>query len=65
MSFLEKKIFRCLKEIKCLRVGFFLVLLVQLSNASAHHSHANLDRNKVIVNKGIVVKYGWSMPHDE
>ena len=63
MSFLEKQVFQFVKEINSLQVGFFLILLVQLSSVSAHHSHANLDRNKVIVNKGVVVKYGWSMPH--
>lgn len=29
----------------------------------AHHSHATIDNNDVRVLTGVVVKYGWAMPH--
>ena len=31
--------------------------------ADAHHSHATIDRDDKRMYKGIVVKYGWTMPH--
>jgi hypothetical protein len=31
--------------------------------ASAHHSHATIDMDDVRTYKGVVVKYGWTMPH--
>lgn len=43
-----------------------VVLLIGLCSAVpvlAHHSHANLNKNDVRVYTGVVVKYGWSMPH--
>ena len=32
-------------------------------SASAHHSHANLDRSKSVLHRGTVQKYAWVMPH--
>lgn len=63
MSFLAKPVFYGTRNIKVLTVVFFLMLLVRFDSAYAHHSHANLDRENILVNKGTVVKYGWSMPH--
>ncbi len=40
----------------------WLVLLIS-PIASAHHSHASLDRNKIQLHKGVVTKYSWKMPH--
>ncbi len=31
--------------------------------ADAHHSHATIDRDDKRTYKGVVVKYGWTMPH--
>lgn len=31
--------------------------------ASAHHSHATIDPDDVRMYSGVVVKYGWTMPH--
>ena len=31
--------------------------------ASAHHSHNNLDRDKIEVHSGVVSEYRWVMPH--
>ena len=31
--------------------------------AVAHHSHATIDQDDVRTYKGVVVKYGWTMPH--
>jgi len=31
--------------------------------ASAHHSHATIDEDDVRIYSGVVVKYGWTMPH--
>jgi hypothetical protein len=31
--------------------------------ASAHHSHASLDKNNIQTHKGVVTKFGWGMPH--
>jgi hypothetical protein len=31
--------------------------------ANAHHSHATIDKDDVRVYSGVVVKYGWTMPH--
>jgi len=31
--------------------------------AIAHHSHATIDQDDVRTYKGVVVKYGWTMPH--
>ena len=33
------------------------------SSASAHHSHAHLDREDIRVRTGVVTEYNWSMPH--
>ena len=61
MRFLAKQIFCSVLYIRGIAVVFFLTLPMLFANVYAHHSHANLDRTKVIVNKGTVVKYGWSM----
>ena len=37
-------------------------LLIALP-ASAHHSHASLNKDDVRLYKGRVVKYSWTMPH--
>ena len=63
MRVLAKQIFCSVLYIRGIAVVFFLTLPMLFANVYAHHSHANLDRTKVIVNKGTVVKYGWSMPH--
>ena len=31
--------------------------------ATAHHSHATIDQDDVRTYQGVVVKYGWTMPH--
>jgi hypothetical protein len=36
---------------------------LQVSAASAHHSHASLDPDDVRVLSGVVTRYSWSMPH--
>jgi len=43
--------------------GFFCLLCFISPVASAHHSHASLDRNNIQLHKGIVIKYSWKMPH--
>lgn len=41
-----------------------LTMTVLLSfAAAAHHSHATIDKDDKRTYKGIVVKYGWTMPH--
>lgn len=39
-----------------------LIALLPLT-AAAHHSHATIDQGDVRIYKGVVVKYGWTMPH--
>lgn len=34
-----------------------------VTTASAHHSHANIDRNDIRRHTGVVSEYGWQMPH--
>ena len=31
--------------------------------AGAHHSHASLNMDDLRTYKGVVIKYGWTMPH--
>lgn len=37
--------------------------LAPVEKTQAHHSHANLDRNRTELHRGTVLKYGWVMPH--
>lgn len=47
------------------RVSISATLLVILAPLSvlAHHSHATIDQDDKHIYKGVVVKYGWTMPH--
>jgi len=50
--------------VKTLRILFGTVVLTCLaSTALAHHSHATIDMDDLRTYSGIVVKYGWTMPH--
>ena len=50
---------------KLIRIVAPLILLTCISNIPvfAHHSHSTIDREDVRVLRGIVTKFGWSMPH--
>lgn len=50
-----------MKTIRILLVSAALTIFV--SPVLAHHSHATIDRDDVRMYSGIVVKYGWTMPH--
>jgi len=45
-----------------LRATLALAALLPIA-AIAHHSHATIDQDDVRTYKGVVVKYGWTMPH--
>ncbi len=45
-----------------LRAALILTVLLPFS-VNAHHSHATIDRDDQRTYKGVVVKYGWTMPH--
>lgn len=46
------------------KILLLLIFLLCLAEPSlAHHSHATIDRDDVRVYSGVVVKYGWTMPH--
>jgi hypothetical protein len=44
------------------RVVLALTILAPFA-AAAHHSHATIDFDDKRTYKGVVVKYGWTMPH--
>ncbi len=44
------------------RVALVLMILTPFA-AAAHHSHATIDFDDKRTYKGVVVKYGWTMPH--
>ena len=49
-----------------IRVGRALTVAVAVllsQAATAHHSHANLDRSNLRLLSGVVSEYSWSMPH--
>jgi hypothetical protein len=52
-----------MKKIQIISVFLVLFGLLNTSFAIAHHSHATIDENDVRVLTGVVVKYGWAMPH--
>jgi hypothetical protein len=43
--------------------GFTCISFLSSPFASAHHSHASLDRNNIQQHRGVVTKYSWRMPH--
>ena len=45
-----------------LRVALALAAWLPIA-AEAHHSHATIDQDDIRTYKGVVVKYGWTMPH--
>ena len=45
-----------------LRAALTLTALLPIA-AAAHHSHATIDQDDIRLYKGVVVKYGWTMPH--
>ena len=45
-----------------LRAALALTAMLPIVVA-AHHSHATIDQNDIRTYKGVVVKYGWTMPH--
>jgi len=47
---------------KTLRAALILTVLFSFA-ADAHHSHATIDQDDQRTYKGVVVKYGWTMPH--
>jgi len=47
---------------KPLRAALILTVMFSFA-ADAHHSHATIDRDDKRMYKGVVVKYGWTMPH--
>ena len=44
------------------RAALTLTVLLPVA-AAAHHSHATIDMDDIRIYKGVVVKYGWTMPH--
>ena len=51
-----------MKSLQKMSIGIVLFGFVALP-ASAHHSHASLNRDDVRLYQGKVVKYSWTMPH--
>jgi hypothetical protein len=49
--------------IRNLYAAALAIALLIPSAGIAHHSHASIDRNDVRLYSGVVVKYGWAMPH--
>ncbi len=49
--------------IKYLNVAALVAALLTPVTGFAHHSHASLNSNDVRIYSGVVVKYGWAMPH--
>ena len=45
------------------KLALLLIAIGATMPSIAHHSKAHVDLNDVRVHSGIVVKYGWSMPH--
>jgi hypothetical protein len=45
-----------------LRAAAILIAMLPLA-ATAHHSHATIDMDDIHTYSGVVVKYGWTMPH--
>ncbi|MDX1404832.1 MAG: DUF6152 family protein [Woeseiaceae bacterium] len=41
----------------------FISWMCLLPVSVAHHSHATIDKDDLRTYKGVVVKYGWTMPH--
>ncbi len=52
-----------MKKQKFSSVILFISCLFQAGLLQAHHSHATIDNDDVRVLTGVVVKYGWAMPH--
>jgi hypothetical protein len=52
-----------MNKVNSISVSLFLIALLNSSFAIAHHSHATIDNDDVRVLTGVVVKYGWAMPH--
>ncbi len=58
-----KMLLKKIKSILSHAVTFIGMMFVFLPVASAHHSHASLDKNEIQLHKGVVTKYSWRMPH--
>jgi len=52
-----------MKKERFIPVILILSFLLYPDILLAHHSHATIDNNDVRVLTGVVVKYGWAMPH--
>ena len=48
---------------KAISVFLFLFALTAATSSIAHHSRSQIDLNDVRTNSGVVVKFGWTMPH--
>jgi len=46
-----------------LRLALIFAVVMPMSMTHAHHSHASLNMDDIRIYKGVVVKYGWTMPH--
>jgi hypothetical protein len=52
-----------MKRFKLITLTLFSLALLLPAVTSAHHSHANLDRNDIRIYTGVVNEYRWAMPH--
>ena len=52
-----------MKKVQIISVFLALFGMLNASFSMAHHSHATIDPDDVRVLTGVVVKYGWAMPH--
>lgn len=47
----------------CALVAASVMVITAAAPGYAHHSHASLDTSRSAQHRGVVVRYGWSMPH--